>query len=66
MNQVKIGIIGLGSIAQLVHLPMLKKLNNANVTAVSEINKSRLVSVGEKFGIKNLYTNYEEMLEKEE
>ncbi|MCK9212045.1 MAG: Gfo/Idh/MocA family oxidoreductase, partial [Ignavibacteriaceae bacterium] len=41
-------------------------LNNANVTAVSEINKSRLVSVGEKFGIKNLYTNYEEMLEKEE
>ncbi|MFA6026062.1 MAG: Gfo/Idh/MocA family oxidoreductase [Ignavibacteriaceae bacterium] len=66
MNQVKIGIIGLGSIAQLVHLPMLKKLNNANVTAASEINKSRLVSVGEKFGIKNLYTNYEEMLEKEE
>ncbi|MCK9426311.1 MAG: Gfo/Idh/MocA family oxidoreductase [Ignavibacteriaceae bacterium] len=66
MNQVKIGVIGLGSIAQLVHLPMLKKLNNAYITAVSEVNKNRLLSVGEKFGIKNLYTNYEEMLEKEE
>lgn len=66
MKQVKIGIIGLGSIAQLVHLPMLKKLNNATITAVSEINKNRLLSVGEKFGIKNLYTNYEQMLEKEE
>jgi len=66
MNQVKIGIVGLGSIAQLVHLPMLKKLNNASIVAVSEINKNRLTSVGEKFGIKNLYTNYEEMLEKEE
>ncbi len=66
MNQVKIGIIGLGSIAQLVHLPMLKKLNNAAIIAVSEVNKNRLLSVGEKFGIKNLYTNYEEMLEKEE
>jgi predicted dehydrogenase len=66
MNQVKIGVIGLGSIAQLVHLPMLKKLNNAYITAVSEVNKNRLLSVGEKFGIKNLYTNFEEMLEKEE
>ncbi|MFA6598166.1 MAG: Gfo/Idh/MocA family oxidoreductase [Ignavibacteriaceae bacterium] len=66
MNQVKIGIIGLGSIAQLIHLPMLKKLNNANITAVSELNKNRLMSVGEKFGIKSLYTDYNEMLEKED
>jgi len=66
MNQVKIGIVGLGSIAQLVHLPLLKKLNNANVVAVSEVNKNRLLSVGDKFSIKNKYTRYEEMLEKEE
>jgi len=66
MNQVRIGIVGLGSIAQLVHLPMLKKLNNVIIVAVSEVNKNRLLNVGEKFGIKNLYTNYEEMLEKEE
>jgi len=65
MKPVNIGIIGLGSIAQLVHLPELKKLHNANVVAVSEINKNRLVTVGEKFGIKNLYTDYNEMLEKE-
>jgi len=66
MNQVRIGVVGLGSIAQLVHLPMLKKLNNATITAISEINKNRLLSVGEKFGIKNQYVSYEEMLDKEE
>lgn len=66
MNQVKIGVVGLGSIAQLVHLPMLKKLNNATITAISEVNKNRLLSVGEKFGIKNQYVSYEEMLDKEE
>ncbi|MFA6977783.1 MAG: Gfo/Idh/MocA family oxidoreductase [Ignavibacteriaceae bacterium] len=66
MNQVKIGIVGLGSIAQLVHLPMLKKLNNATITAVSEVNKNRLLNVGEKFGIKNKYVNYEEMLDQED
>ena len=66
MNQVRIGVVGLGSIAQLVHLPLLKKLNNATITAISEINKNRLLSVGEKFGIKNQYVSYEEMLDKEE
>lgn len=66
MNQIKIGIVGLGSIAQLVHLPMLKKLNNAAITAVSEVNKNRLLNVGEKFGIKNQYVNYEEMLDRED
>ncbi|NCQ17337.1 MAG: dehydrogenase [Ignavibacteria bacterium CG22_combo_CG10-13_8_21_14_all_37_15] len=65
MNQVNIGIIGLGSIAQLVHLPFLKKLNNANVVAISEINKNRLLTVGEKFGIKKQYSSFEDMLEKE-
>ena len=29
MQKVKIGVIGLGSIAQLVHLPNILKLENA-------------------------------------
>ena len=41
-EKTKVGIIGLGGIAQLVHLPNLAKLNNATLTSVAEINKSRL------------------------
>jgi predicted dehydrogenase len=29
MDKVKIGVIGLGGVAQLVHLPNLSKLSNA-------------------------------------
>ncbi len=64
MTKVKIGVIGLGSIAQLVHLPNLSKLNNAVVTAVAEINKNRLNTIGDKFNITQRFRDYKEMLEK--
>ena len=39
MEKIKVAVIGLGGIAQLVHLPNLIKANNVSVTAVAEINK---------------------------
>lgn len=62
----KIAIIGLGGIAQLVHLPILTKMDNVKVTAVAEINKARLQTVSDKFGIDDRYTDYIEMLENSE
>lgn len=64
MDKVKVGIIGLGSVVQLVHLPNFSKINNAAVTAVSEVRKSRLNTIADKFNIKERFTDYKEMLEK--
>ncbi|MFA3782998.1 Gfo/Idh/MocA family protein [Melioribacteraceae bacterium 4301-Me] len=61
-TKTNIGIIGLGGIAQLVHLPILSKIKDVNILAVSEINKSRLNTVSEKFGILKKFTDYREML----
>lgn len=66
MEKVKIGIIGLGGVAQLVHLPNLVKVPNADLTAVAEINKNRLLTISEKFNVKEKYSSYKEMLEKSE
>lgn len=66
MPKIKIGVIGLGSIAQLVHLPNLAKLDNAEVVAVSEIKKNRLNTIADKFGISQRFSDYKEMLEKTE
>jgi predicted dehydrogenase len=56
--------VGLGSIAQLVHLPNLSKANNALITAVAEIDKNRLNTIADKFSIPERYTNYKELLKK--
>jgi len=58
----KIAVVGLGGVAQLVHLPILSKINYVDIVAVSEINKTRLKSVSEKFNIKNSYTDFTKML----
>jgi len=63
MEKTKVGVIGLGGIAQLVHLPNIVKLSNAEVTAVSEIDKRKLNAVADKFNITNRYSNYKELLE---
>ena len=66
MEKVKIGIIGLGGVAQLVHLPNFAKIPNVDLTAVAEINKSRLQTISDKFNVKQRFSNYNEMLEKSE
>jgi predicted dehydrogenase len=66
MEKARIGVIGLGSVAQLVHLPNLYKINNAEITAVAEIKQSRLNAIADKFSVKDRFKDYREMLEKTE
>ncbi|MEO8399786.1 MAG: Gfo/Idh/MocA family oxidoreductase [Ignavibacteriaceae bacterium] len=65
-DKVKIGVIGLGGIAQLVHLPNISKISNTIITAVAEIKKSRLNTIADKFNIPERYTDYNELLAKSE
>ncbi len=64
MAKTKVAIIGLGGIAQLVHLPNLVKNGSATIAAVAEINKNRLNTIGNKFNIKEKFRDYKEMLAK--
>lgn len=66
MDKVKVGVIGLGSVAQVVHLPNLSKINDVEICAVSEVKKSRLNSIADKFNVPDRFTSYEELLEKSE
>lgn len=63
-EKIKVVLIGSGSVAQLVHLPILSKINLVEIAGLCEINKSRLNNLADKFNIKNRFTDYEEMLEK--
>jgi len=66
MEKTKVAVIGLGGIAQLVHLPILSKMMNVQISAVADRKKNQLNSIGDKFKIEKLYTDYKEMLDKEE
>lgn len=58
----KIGVVGCGRIATIVHLPSLKKISRIDVTAAVDVHESRLNKTLEKFHIAHGYTDYQQML----
>lgn len=66
MDKTKVGVIGLGGIAQLIHLPILSKLETVELVSVAEINKNRLKTIGEKYPSAKQYLDYREMISNEE
>lgn len=60
----KVGIIGCGRIATLVHLPSLIKIKKIDVVAAVDTNKKRLHGILEKFHIEEGFDDYRLMLKK--
>ncbi|MDD2228770.1 MAG: Gfo/Idh/MocA family oxidoreductase [Candidatus Cloacimonetes bacterium] len=64
MKKVRIGIIGCGRISKN-HLDAVSQIPEADFVAAADILPDKLQAVSEQHGIKSLYTDYLEMLEKE-
>ena len=54
----KIGILGGGTIAQIAHLPALEQATRVQVCALCEGAKDLLQTIGRRYGIAQLYTDY--------
>ncbi len=65
-EKVKIGIVGLGNIAQTAHLPALAKMQGVEIVAVCDQERARAQLVAEKYGVKRWYNDFNEMLAKED
>lgn len=61
VKEIKIGIIGLGSLAQF-HINAYKHNPAVEIAALCDVNESRARQKAQEFGIKNYYTDYNEML----
>ncbi|MGD0337690.1 MAG: Gfo/Idh/MocA family oxidoreductase [Bacteroidota bacterium] len=66
MDQVRVAVVGTGSIAQIIHLPILTRLNEAHLVAICDIDKAKAQHVADRFGIKRYYTSVEEMIKLED
>jgi len=62
MDKVRLGVVGVGWVAQVIHLPILMRLPEATVVAICDKDKARVRLVGEKFGIMHQYTDLDQML----
>ena len=62
MEKARIGIVGLGSIAQTIHLPILSKFSDVEIVAVCDVDRTKAQVVADKFKVRRYYNNFEKML----
>jgi len=65
LKKVRTGVIGCGHIAEQAHLPNLLGCPLAELVAAADTRKERLIAVRQKFGVKNLYEDYHDMLKED-
>ena len=63
-SELKIGVVGVGFWGRN-HLRVLKELG-VEVKAICDIDRGRAMNLAKDFGVKNFYTDLDEMLKKEE
>jgi len=63
MARLRVGVIGCGTIAQIMHLPYLRQLNDLfEISALCDVSRQVLDAMGEYYGVERRYTDYHELL----
>jgi len=66
MDKLRIGIVGLGWVSQVFHIPQLRRFEDAEIVAVCDKDKSRARIIAEQCGVSHFYTDYQQMLAAED
>ena len=65
MKEVRVALIGTGVISHQ-HMERYGKIPNAKVVAACDIDKKKLEAWGERYQVKDLYTDYRELLKRDD
>lgn len=64
MSNVKIGVIGCGSIAEIAHFPSISRCKDAKLVAVCDIDENVSRAAARKWGAEQWFTDYRKLFEK--
>ncbi|HEY0752351.1 MAG TPA: Gfo/Idh/MocA family oxidoreductase [Ktedonobacteraceae bacterium] len=62
-SRVGVGVIGLGGISNSVHLPGLKRCEQAEIVALCDTNTGLLQQVAQEYEVSHTFTEYERLLQ---
>jgi len=64
LDEVNVGIIGCGTVAETCHLPAVKSLSNLRIKALADINRERAETLAERFNLEDasIHTEYNSLL----
>ncbi len=62
-DRLKIGVIGCGAITQIIHFPILSKMEDVEIVAIADSDKTKVQALGEKYNIGRIFTDHTKLLE---
>jgi predicted dehydrogenase len=54
-DKLRVGLLGVGAIAQVVHLPVLSRMDSVDLVAVGDADRPRANAIAARFGIPNVF-----------
>ena len=61
-DPIRVGVIGAGAIAQVAHLPVLRRLGSVEVAAICDNDAAKAQALAARFEVKDTYDDIEEVL----
>lgn len=62
----RIGLLGVGAIAQVVHLPILSELPRVRIQAVCDADRPKAAAIADRFGVPRVFDRDEEVFASDE
>lgn len=62
MEKTKVAVVGLGGVAQIMHLPALKKIANVDIIALCDKDLNKAKNIARKFSVKQYFKEVDTML----
>jgi len=62
-DTIRLGLVGVGAISQLAHLPVLSKMRGAELVALCDNDGPKGRSLADRFGVTDVFTDIDELLE---
>jgi predicted dehydrogenase len=61
-REIRVGMLGLGAIAQVVHLPILTQIEGVRLMAVCDADHAKARAIANRFGIPRVHSNDEQVV----
>ena len=58
---VRVAIVGTGAIAQIAHLPVLRKMRGVNIVALCDIDRAKARALADRFEVPDVYIDLEDL-----
>lgn len=65
MGRISVAVVGAGNVANGMHLPAWRKIPETEVVAICDTNRERAEKTAKRWKIPKIYTDFDELLEKE-